>query len=250
MKSQRPLLLSLSLLVAVAGCDGAAPASDAGSAPGDAGPVPSPVVRYFAGVYFVPERTDVSTYPVDEAEWVAVGDEVVLAYNLPRLLTGRSERVAFRGTVAADGRTAELSSDQGTASCELAPDGTPRSCLERFTNIDVDLARVRETALDQDPSRVDERVAVSTRFSTDPIGVIEREDVLYGPAELASCLTDADCGGRRCDVEIPGQPGFCEPEGPDLPLGAACELSFECAADLECDHEDAGSTCQPHGGNP
>ncbi len=254
------LTLAGSLLLLGACDDGAAPL-DAGPPTGDAGPPgatdagppgadagPAEILALvFDGVYFVPERTDVSTYPVDEVEWTVAGNEVVLAYNLPKMLVGQSTRVAFRGPVSADGTTATLTSADGTANCDLNPDRSPISCLEMFTNLEVDLTRVREIAQEDDPAREEQRVAVSARFSTEPIGVVETDRLLVGPVAVGPCATDADCGTGRCDIELPGQ-GLCEPDLGDLPVGSPCTVRFECANDLECDHDNGTSTCQPHGG--
>ena len=199
----------------------------------DAG-MPGVEVWYFGGIYFVPEQTDVSTYPVFESTWTRNGDRVGLFYNLPRMLTGDSTRVAMTGTAA--GTTATLSGPLGTATCELDATGLPISCLEEFVGITVDLDRVRREAERDDPGRVAERIAVAEQFENEPIGVIEAQEGLYGPAEQAACVSDADCPASTCDLEDDGQ-SYCTPVSPERALGEACALDFECAAGLKCDHE-------------
>jgi hypothetical protein len=201
----------------------------------------NPRVYYFEGVYFVPERSEVSSYPVDEAKWVIDGQRVRLAYNLPRMLVGQSERVDMTGTLSADGTSASLSGPLGTATCDIDGDGLLRSCLEQFVGIEVDLERVRRLAAEDDPANVQARVDVSRRFSTDPIGVIEPTDSLLGPVEVARCTRDEDCGRARCDREDDGT-GTCEPVAEHLTQGQACAHDFQCADDLECAQDT--STCE------
>ncbi len=126
------------------------------------------------GVYFVPPREAVSTYPVTDVSWHVEGDVARLDYTLPRLLVGSGLRVSFRGTVPPGGGAISLVGAAGSASCVLRPSAEVMlRCDERFTGIRVDLDAVRREALRDDPARVDARVEVSTRFSIEPIGVLE-----------------------------------------------------------------------------
>ena len=251
----RDVLLPLAVALAL-GCSGPAATTDAGAATDaaadiDAGPPPATgSVTHLRGVYFVPERRDVSTYRVDEVGWTRIGDTATLAYNLPRMLVGDSQRVSFVGTVT--GPSAELTGPHGTASCALDAAGLPASCLEEFVGLTVDLDRVREEALDLDPANVEARVDVAVEFSNDPIGVLEPSDVLIDPATSPTCYADADCGAdERCHLELPGTLGLCESALPGtLPAGATCNIDEQCAPPLECDLPPTGTegVCAASGG--
>lgn len=224
-RSKLPSLLAL-LAAAGTACDASEPFTGADPT--------EPEIYYLSGVYFVPERSAVSTYAVDEAEWIIDGDRVTLAYHLPRLLVGGSERVAFQGHVAADDQTAELSGPKGSASCTLARDALPLSCLEEFVDIEVDLERVRDEASEHDPANLEARLDVSNMFISDPIGVFEPEQLLLGPVPLEPCDGDASCAGGVCDREDGFDAGYCEPIG-ELDEGADCAASAECGAGLDCE---------------
>lgn len=227
--------------------DGAVVADGGGGADGG---LAGAVVAYLRGIYFVPDRSDVSTYPVSEVTWSVIGDRATLAYNLPRMLVGQSERVALSGPLSSDGTSATLSGPLGTATCTLMSSGVLLSCTEHFVGLEVDLAGVMDQAMRDDPANVDARVAVSTRFSGDPIGVLETDEYLAEPTPTRTCTTTAECDPNTvCDVELPPEIGFCEAHG-TAAVGGACTASFECAIDLECE-VDFGATsgsCQPHGG--
>jgi hypothetical protein len=219
---------------------------------GDAGAPSATTFTYFSGVYFVPERTDVSTYPVDEATWIVSGDQARLEYNLPRMLVGGHERVSFTGTIVPGAPAIELASADGTASCALNPsDAVLLVCNERFTALTVDLAGVRDEATRDDPSRVAERVQVAEAFSGDPIGVLEANTMLSEPVAGTACIDETECAPDfRCDVETPGEVGFCERISGSGPLGSACVRDEDCVAPLECEiHAPAAEgTCAERGG--
>ncbi|MGE0787002.1 MAG: hypothetical protein AB7S26_15115 [Sandaracinaceae bacterium] len=149
--------------------------ADAG-APYDAGRGVGSGSFVLSGVYFVPERSDVSTYDVADVEWDFDGDRASLSYDLPRFLVGRDERVDFSGTLSADGSIATLAGDNGTASCTLDANRIPVACREDFDAMPIDENEIRRIATDLDPMHVEERVGVSVAFSTDPIGVLEPHD--------------------------------------------------------------------------
>jgi hypothetical protein len=149
----RSLLPLLGLLVA---CADAAPVGD----------VPR------AGLYFVPPRSAASTYAVDDVTFRVEAGEARLDYTLPALLVGSATRVSFRGPAGAG--TTTLTGAMGTATCTTgATAGVALRCDERFTGLAVDLAGVRREAMRVDPAAVEARVAVSQRFSIEPIGVLE-----------------------------------------------------------------------------
>lgn len=229
--------------------DGSLAPVDAATTPLDAG-LDLPLVSYLRGIYYVPDRTDVSTYSVPEVTWSLFRGQATLSYNLPRMLVGGSERVALSGPISADGTTATLTGPTATGTCTVAPSGMPVSCTERFTGITVDLVRVRDRALVEDPTRVDARVAVATRFSGDPIGVFESSEYIRAPAAATICTLDAECGASgRCDVELPPEAGFCEVHGA-TPIDGACTFHLDCAVDLECEVANGATTgvCAAHGG--
>lgn len=239
--------LALYLCVGFGGCADGGEAFRDDASRSDGASTGQTTLRYMRGIYFVPERSDVSTYPVGEASWTVTGQHVELAYNLPRMLVGQSVRVALAGPLSADGKTATLSGKVGTATCSVAPDLSPISCTERFVGLQVDLDKVRKRAEAQDPTRVDQRVEVARRFANHPIGVYEREVDLYGPAPAPTCTSDVDCPGSRCDLEDAAAQGFCEPAGGAATLGQPCQLGIDCSVELSCEHEEGPPTCQPRG---
>jgi hypothetical protein len=140
--------------------------------------VPSPDVAMTmlsttTSVYVVPPRSAVSTYDTGGVEWTVEGDRVRLGYSLPRLLLGAAQRVSFSGPYS-PGATMTLTGSMGTATCVLNPSASiALRCDERFVGLTVDLVGVRREAMRVDPSQVDARVAVSERFTIEPIGVLE-----------------------------------------------------------------------------
>lgn len=229
------------LVSIIAGCgtDGVGPVVTSDSGLADAGAPSAITLTYFSGIYFVPERSDVSTYPVDEATWIVSGDQARLEYNLPRMLVGGHARVSFSGTIVPGAPTVELGGADGTASCTLRPSAAVLlACNERFTGLSVDLAGVRDEAMRSDPSRVTERVQVAENFSGDPIGVLEADTMLSAPVPGTACIDGTECApGFACDVETAGEVGLCEQVSGGGPLGSACTRDEDCAAPLECEIE-------------
>jgi len=128
--------------------------------------------RAGASVYFVPPRGPASEYAVTDVSWRIEGGRARLDYTLPRLLVGASQRVSLEGP--ATGGAMALSGSVGTASCTVQPSaGVGLRCEERFPGLAVDLDGVRREAMRVDPANVQARVDVSTRFSIEPIGVLE-----------------------------------------------------------------------------
>lgn len=124
------------------------------------------------GVYFVPPRSAASEYPVADVSWNVSNGVARLDYTLPRMLVGASRRVSLEGP-AVNGVFA-LSGPLGTAACALAPSaGVALRCEERFPGIVVDLAGVRREAERLDAANTQPRVDAATRFSIEPIGVLE-----------------------------------------------------------------------------
>lgn len=137
-----------------------------GDGAGDAAPVGAD------GVYFVPPRSAASEYAVQDVAWRVAGSVARLDYTLPRMLVGSSRRVSLEG-VAGVGPIA-LTGPLGAATCTLAPSaGVALRCEERFPGIAVDLAGVRREAERVDAANVQARVDAATRFSIEPIGVLE-----------------------------------------------------------------------------
>jgi hypothetical protein len=125
-----------------------------------------------ASVYFVPPRGPASEYAVTDVSWRVEGGVARLDYTLPRLLVGMSQRVSLEGPVT-DGVVA-LTGPVGSASCTRQPSaGLSLRCEERFPGLVVDLDGVRREAMRVDPAHAQARVDVATRFSIEPIGVLE-----------------------------------------------------------------------------
>ncbi len=137
----------------------------------------TPGAEDFAGVYEVPivspELAPAASYRVAEITWRVVGDTATLEYDLPLGLVGTDKmRVEFIGPIDRSTQTARLTGPVGTAECTLS--ATEVSCLETMRGLlplDIDMDVVRQVAASDYAGPAEHRVAVSERFSTDPIGI-------------------------------------------------------------------------------
>lgn len=111
-----------------------------------------------------------ASYPIDEVSLCRRPSGLELGYSLPALLVGKKTRVSFAGGLDPATGTYELSSEDGTASCD--PQGA-WSCLEKFTGIEVDLEEVAEEASGLSPAEAQARIDVAQIFQGDPIGVLD-----------------------------------------------------------------------------
>jgi hypothetical protein len=121
-----------------------------------------PVGTRFAGTYEV---------PISEVEWTLSGAEATLAYGLPRELLGKSLRVDFSGTLAADG-TAHLQGEAGVADCTVS--ASALVCNEQMSGLlplEPDLATVENLAQDSYAGPASDRLEVAQLFVADPIGI-------------------------------------------------------------------------------
>jgi len=112
-----------------------------------------------------------AAYPIGDVSLCQSGDTIELGYSLPKLLVGKNTRVSFAGTYLAAEGTYELSSEDGTASCE--PSDTSWTCFETFTGLEVDLERVADEAAELPAAEAAGRVEVAERFGGDPIGILD-----------------------------------------------------------------------------
>lgn len=138
------------------------------------GQVEPPHMDIAGAIYSVPvpaELEPFASYSVEDVSLCRLGSGIELGYSLPALLVGKKTRVAFAGTYDSANGTYELSSADGTASCELA--GEAWSCLEHFTGIEVDLEEVAEEAEDLSQQEAAARLDVAEQFSGDPIGILD-----------------------------------------------------------------------------
>ncbi len=137
----------------------------------------APGAEDFAGVYEVPivapELAPAASYGVAEITWRVVGDTATLEYDLPLGLVGRDKlRVEFIGPIDRGAQTALLTGPVGTAECTLS--ATEVACLETMRGLlplDIDMNVVRQVAASDYQGPAEHRVAVSERFSADPIGI-------------------------------------------------------------------------------
>ena len=125
-----------------------------------------------SGTYTVPvspELVPYATFDVQNVEFCEREGAVVLDYDLPALLVGKSTKISFRG---ASGSTAvyRLTGDNGTADCAAA-NGT-WSCQEHLTGLQMDLPALDERLASLPPAEATGRRAVASVFGNDPIGVL------------------------------------------------------------------------------
>jgi hypothetical protein len=133
-----------------------------------------PVGTRFAGTYEVPVEPTLAAaalFPISEVEWTLSGAEATLAYGLPRELLGKSLRVDFSGTLAADG-TAHLQGEAGVADCTVS--ASALVCNEQMSGLlplEPDLATVENLAQDSYAGPASDRLEVAQLFVADPIGI-------------------------------------------------------------------------------
>jgi hypothetical protein len=94
---------------------------------------------------------------------------VVLDYDLPALLVGKSTRISFRSE---PGATAvyRLTGNNGTADCAAA--NGIWSCQEQLTGLEVDSSALDQRLASLPPTEATGRRAVASVFGNDPIGVL------------------------------------------------------------------------------
>lgn len=137
------------------------------------GQVEPPHMDIAGAVYEVPVPADLepyASYPIGDVSLCRQGTTLELGYSLPKLLVGKKTRVSFAGTYVSAEGTYELSSADGTASCE--PSDTTWTCFETFTGLEVDLERVADEAAELPSVEAAGRVDVAEHFGGDPIGIL------------------------------------------------------------------------------
>jgi len=152
------------------GEDGGAETSGAG------GYVSSGALDMAPAIYIVPAGPDTPEvrYPIDSPTVRNDPGTFRIDYTMPALLVGGDQMVSLRGPLDTAGRIATVSGDIGSATCDLAPgDGFRVRCNETLTNIEVDLGEVQRMAQSLPAPMAALFVGVASRFSGEPIGVVE-----------------------------------------------------------------------------
>jgi hypothetical protein len=155
---------------------GTAAESGAADAGGDSGFVSGGALDSAPGIYIVPAGPDTPEvrYPISNPSIKNDGGSFRIDYNMPTLLVGGDQMVSLRGTLDAQGRIATVTGDVGTATCDLAPgDGFSVRCSETLTGIQVDLGEVQRMTQSLPAPMAALFVGVASRFSGEPIGVVE-----------------------------------------------------------------------------
>jgi len=158
------------------GALGTAGQTDAADAAGDAGFVAGGALDSAPGIYIVPAGPDTPEvrYPISNPSVKNEGGSFRIDYNMPTLLVGGDQMVSLRGTLDAQGRIATVTGDAGSATCDLAPgDGFSVRCSETLTGIEVDLGQVQRMTQSLPAPMAALFVGVASRFSGEPIGVVE-----------------------------------------------------------------------------
>jgi hypothetical protein len=159
--------------------DGTSPAAPGNDTPADESAVPNGAegvvaapTGVYAGTYVVPIDAELEAYARFEVSAVRFdleGAELSLRYELPELLLGRAERIAFRGVIGADGRYL-LEGDAGTASCR--PEASSWICDEVLQSLQRDTDKLERLLANLPEAEARARRSVADRFSVDPIGVL------------------------------------------------------------------------------
>ena len=162
--------------VASGGAIGTAGQSGAVDASGDSAFVSGGALDSAPGIYIVPAGPDTPEvrYPISNPSVKNEGGSFRIDYNMPTLLVGGDQMVSLRGTLDAQGRIATVTGDAGSATCDLAPgDGFSVRCSETLTGIEVDLGQVQRMTQSLPAPMAALFVGVASRFSGEPIGVVE-----------------------------------------------------------------------------
>ncbi len=128
------------------------------------------------GIYIVPAGPDTPEvrYPISNPSIETGTGTFRIDYNMPALLVGGDQMVSLRGTLDAQGRIATVTGDAGSATCDLAPgDGFSVRCSETLSGIQVDLGEVQRMTQSLPAPMAALFVGVASRFSGEPIGVVE-----------------------------------------------------------------------------
>lgn len=150
-------------------------ADGASSAAGGGGAVAA-ASGSFRGTYEVPvgaELASAALYDVPVVEWEVANGVAKLDYDLPLGLVGKPIRLEFVGPADAARPTGPLSGAPGTAECTFV--GSSVSCLEKMAGLlplEPDYAVVEQLAAVEYKGPVADRVAVTKRFVSDPIGIV------------------------------------------------------------------------------
>jgi hypothetical protein len=128
------------------------------------------------GIYIVPAGPDTPEvrYPISNPQIKTDTGTFRIDYKMPALLVGGDQMISLRGTLDAQGRIATVTGDAGSATCDLAPgDGFSVRCSETLSGIQVDLGEVQRMAQSLPAPMAALFVGVASRFSGEPIGVVE-----------------------------------------------------------------------------
>lgn len=122
-------------------------------------------------IYEVPgfEDTDLSMYDIHSLKLDIEGDQVSIDYTLPLELTGVKNRIRAEGTLV-DAVTAVLKGSNSDLTCNLFA----KTCDVRYRNLMIDPVLVKERLQSQNmhPVEIETRLAITRKFSGDPIGII------------------------------------------------------------------------------
>ncbi len=169
-------MVALDGSVGTGGAVGTAGQTGAADASGDGGFVSGGALDSAPGIYIVPAGPDTPEvrYPIGNPSIRNDGGSFRIDYNMPMLLVGGDQMISLRGTLDAQGRIATVTGDAGTATCDLAPgDGFSVRCSETLSGIEVDLGEVQRMTQSLPEPMAALFVGVASRFSGEPIGVVE-----------------------------------------------------------------------------
>jgi len=134
-------------------------------------------VRSEQASYRVPVPEDLApwaTYAVDRVELEYDGQRIEIRYDFPRWLNGVGADVVLEGTYAVDTTGFEVTAPGlGSGTCVREHDRF--ECSEILSGISVDRSKAEERmqASNLDSEEIEQRLRVTDRFATDPIGVLE-----------------------------------------------------------------------------
>ncbi len=155
---------------------GSACSPDGATGTAGSGAAPPVVSGAFRGTYEVPvgaELAAAALYDVPIVEWTVEGGVAKLEYDLPLGLVGKAIKLEFLGPAGASAPTGALTGAPGTADCTV--DGAAISCLEKMAGLlplEPDYAVVEQLAKVEYTGPVADRIDVTKRFVSDPIGII------------------------------------------------------------------------------
>ena len=138
-----------------------------------------------------------SWYAVETARATVSGGTIEFHYPFPAFITGEEHYVKLTGAFTPGQTHVDVTAEGvGQGTCDLA--NGIWSCHEQLPGLSVDVGVAKSTmqAAGLSSAQIAKRLAVSARFSSDPIGIFEMADA---DVQYDDCYGDVEGDGARDD---------------------------------------------------